>query len=85
MAERKLSRQIIGKVVVSKSGKRFGEVANLHFEARNGEILQIALKNATGYAEAMNLERSPGNEILIPYGSVIASGDFIVVAEEDFL
>ena len=76
---------LMSKIVVTKSGKRFGEVGNLTFEVRTGELIQIVLKNPTGYAESLDLERSPTNELLIPFSSVIAVGDFVVVAEEDIL
>ena len=34
--DKKFSKQLIGKTVISKSGKRFGEVGDLVFEARTG-------------------------------------------------
>ena len=79
------SRRLLGKVVVSKSGKRFGEVGDIDFEIRTGELISIILKNPTGYAEGLELERSKAGDFLIPYSSVIAYGDFVVVAEEDIL
>lgn len=83
--EKRISRQLIGKVVVTKTGKRFGEVSNLEFEHRTGELIQIVLRNPTGYCDGLDLERSKNNEPLLPFSSVIAIGDFIVVAEEDIL
>ncbi len=83
--EKNYSKQLLGKTVVTKSGKRFGEVGNISFEVRTGELMQIVLKNATTYTEALDLERDPNNSLLIPYSSVIAIGDFVVVSEEDIL
>lgn len=83
--EKRNSRQLLGRVVVSKTGKRFGEVGNLEFENRTGEILQIVLRGPTGYCEGLDLERSKNNEPLIPFSSVVAVGDFIVIAEEDII
>lgn len=83
--EKRITRQLIGKVVVTKTGKRFGEVSNLEFEQKTGELIQIVLKNPTGYCDGLDLERSKNNEPLLPFSSVIAIGDFIVVAEEDIL
>ncbi len=83
--EKRYSRQLMGKTVVTKTGKRFGEVDNLVFETRTGELLQVILKNPTGYAEGLSLERDPRGNILIPYSAVLAIGDFIVVAEEDII
>ncbi len=83
--DKRYSRHVIGKKVVSKSGKVFGEVSNLVFETRTGEILQIALKNATSYCEGLDLEKTKQGEVLLPYTAVVALGDFIVVAEEEII
>ena len=83
--ERRTSKQLIGKKVVSKTGKVFGEVNNIIFESRTGELLQLVLRNTTGYCEGLDLEKTKQNEVLLPYGSVVALGDFIVVAEEEII
>ena len=83
--EKRYARQLMGKTVVTKTGKRFGEVDNLTFEVRTGELLQLILRNATGYAEGLNLEKDGKGNFLIPYSSVMAIVDFIVVAEEDII
>lgn len=83
--EKRISKQFIGKRVVSKTGKVFGEVANLLFDTKTGEVLQIALKNTTGYCEGLDLEKSKEGEVLLPYGAVVAMQDFLVVAEEDII
>lgn len=83
--DKRYARQIIGKIVVTKSGKRFGEVSNISFETRTGELIHIILRNPTTYATEINLEKNEKNELTIPYSSVIAVGDFVVVAEEDII
>ncbi len=85
MDEKTTSKHIIGKKVVTKSGKVFGEVSNLIFETRTGEILQISLRNTTGYCEGLDLEKTKQGEVLVPYSAVVALGDFIVVAEEEII
>ncbi len=84
-AIRKHSKSLIGKMVVSKTGKRFGEVSNINFDVRTGELLQVQLKNPTGYCEGLDLERSKDGALLIPFSSVIAVGDFLVIAEEEII
>ncbi len=79
------SKKLIGKTVVSKSGKRFGEVGDIDFEIRTGELISIVLKGPTGYAEGLELERNKSNSLLIPFSSVVATGDFVVVSEEDII
>ena len=84
-ADKKYSRQIIGKTVVTKSGKRFGEVGSITFETRTGELIQIILRNPTTYAQALELEKDKNGNMMLPYSSVIAIGDFVVVSEEDII
>ena len=81
--DRKFSKQMIGKTVVSKTGKRFGEVGDIVFEVRSGELIHVILKNPTAYTERLDLEKGSGGELHVPFSAVIAMGDFIVVSEED--
>lgn len=83
--EKKFSKQLIGKIVVSKTGKKFGEVGDIIFETSSGELIHMVLANPTAYTEKLELEKTKENEILIPFSAVIAMGDFLVVAEEDIV
>lgn len=83
--EKKFSKQLIGKTVVSKTGKRFGEVGDLVFEAKSGELIHIILVNPTTYIEKLELEKTKEGSILVPFSAVIAVGDFVVLAEEDII
>lgn len=83
--DKKFSRQIIGKVVVSKSGKRFGEVADIVFETKTGELIHLVLANPTPYIKKLELERDSEGNILIPFSAVMAMGDFMVISEEDIV
>jgi sporulation protein YlmC with PRC-barrel domain len=83
--DKKFSKQIIGKTVVSKSGKRFGEVGDIVFETRSGELIHIILHNPTSYTEKMELEKNKEGRLLIPFSAVIAVGDFVVISEEDII
>ena len=83
--DKKFSRQLIGKTVVSKTGKRFGEVGDIIFETRSGELIHMMLTNPTSYTEKLELEKDKEGNILIPFSAVIAIGDFMVIAEEDII
>ena len=83
--EKSYSRELLGKTIVSKSGKKFGEVGDLIFEVGSGELIHLLLRAPTTYTDKMELEKSKEGEILIPFSAVIATGDFIVVAEEDII
>ena len=79
------SKELLGKTIVSKSGKKFGEVGDLIFEVGSGELIHLMLNNPTIYTERLELEKTKNGEILIPFSAVIATGDYIVVAEEDII
>ncbi len=83
--EKKLSKELLGKTVVSKTGKRYGEVGDIIFETRSGELIHLVLKNPTPYIEKLELEKDKNGNPLIPFSAVIAAGDFLVVSEEDII
>jgi len=83
MNEKRLSRELVGKLVVTKEGKRIGLIKDISFETRSGELIHIVVTSATPYATTLNIEKDKGGELLIPFSSIIAIGDFVVVGEED--
>ena len=85
MDDRKFSKQLIGKTVVSKSGKRFGEVGDIVFEVKSGELIHVVLKSPTQYTDKLELEKGKSGELLVPFSAVIAMGDFLVISEEDIV
>jgi sporulation protein YlmC with PRC-barrel domain len=82
--DKKPLKEIIGKLIVTKEGKRLGMVKDITFETRTGELLQIVVRDPTHYIKSLNLDTN-GKEVLIPYNTVIAIGDFVVVSEEDLI
>lgn len=83
--EKRFSKQLLGKTVVSKTGKKFGEVGDIVFESKSGELIHLVLSNPTQYTEKMDLEKSREGDLLVPFSAVIAMGDFMVIAEEDII
>ena len=79
------SRDLLGKTVVSKTGKRFGEVGDIIFETRSGELIHLLLSNPTAYIEKLDVEKDRFGNILVPFSAVIAVGDYLVVNEEDII
>ena len=55
--DKQFSKKIVGKTVVSKAGKRFGEVGDVIFETKSGELINLVLKNPTSYTEKLELEK----------------------------
>ncbi|MEM3126795.1 MAG: PRC-barrel domain-containing protein [Candidatus Woesearchaeota archaeon] len=83
--EKRASKSLIGKTVVSKTGKKFGELGDIIFEAKSGELIHLVLTNPTTYTEKLELEKDKDGNILIPFSAVIAVGDYLVVSEEDII
>lgn len=83
--DKRFAKDIIGKTVVSKTGKKFGEVGDVIFETRSGELIHLVLARPTSYTEKLELEKDKEGNILIPFSAVIAVGDFMVVSEEDII
>jgi len=83
--EKKPLRELLGKLVVTKEGKRLGFVKDITFETKSGELINLLVKDATPYTKNLNLERTNSNELLIPYSAIIAIGDFVIVSEEDLI
>jgi len=76
---------ILGKMVVTKEGKRLGFVKDVTFETTSGEIISLVVKDPTLYTKNLNLEKVGSNEVLVPYTSIIAIGDFVIISEEDLV
>lgn len=83
--EKILSKKLLDRVVVSKSGKKFGEVGDLVFDTKTGEIIDFTIINPTKYVKDVSLEKDTNGDYLVPFHAVIAIGDFVVVSEEDIL
>jgi len=77
--------EMIGKLVVTKEGKRLGLVKDVTFESKTGELIQLVVKEPTPYTKNLNLEATKDREILFPYNAIIAIGDFVVISEEDLV
>ncbi|MBI2112030.1 PRC-barrel domain-containing protein, partial [Candidatus Woesearchaeota archaeon] len=58
------SKELLGKTIISKSGKKFGEVGDLVFEVGSGELIHVLLKNPTVYADKLELEKTKEGGVL---------------------
>ncbi len=76
---------MIGKMIVTKEGKRLGFVKDITFETKSGELISLIVRDSTLYTKNLNLEKSSDGDYLVPYSSIIAIGDFIIVSEEDLI
>ena len=83
--EKKYAKALIGRTVISKTGKKYGVLGDIVFETRSGELIHMVLENPTSYTEKIELEKDKNGKKLIPFSAVIAIGDFVVVSEEDII
>jgi sporulation protein YlmC with PRC-barrel domain len=85
MDDKKPFKEIIGRTIVTRDGKRLGFVRDITFETKSGELINLILKEPTSYTKNLNLEKTNSNDLLVPYNSIIAIGDFVIVSEEDLI
>ena len=83
--DKKPLKEIVGRLVVTKEGKRLGIVKDVTFETKTGELIQLILKEPTPYTKNLNLDSTSGKEVMVPYNTIIAIGDFVVISEEDLM
>lgn len=76
---------LLGKMIITKEGKKLGFIKDITFETNSGELIHIVVKDPTIYTKNLNLERTKANELLIPCSAVIARGDYVIVSEEDLI
>ncbi len=81
---RKHSRTLIGKIVVSKEGRRFGDVGDIRFDPRTGELIDIIITRPTDYARQL-ISSDRAGTMRIPFSAVLSVGDFLIVSEEDIV
>lgn len=80
MDDRIRGKDIMGKTVVSKEGRKFGMVGDVTFDSATGELLKIVLANPTQYAKNLL-----GTDMNVPFSAVVSIGDFVIVSEEDLV
>lgn len=81
--DKRPSKELTERLVVTKEGKRLGFVKDITFETRSGELIHLVIASPTTHALTLNLEKDKSGNVLIPYSAILAVGDFVVVSEED--
>lgn len=80
MDDRIRGKDIMGKTVVSKEGRKFGMVGDVTFDSATGELLKVVMANPTQYAKNLL-----GPDLHVPFSAVVSIGDFVIVSEEDLV
>ncbi len=81
---RKHSRALIDKTIVSKEGRKFGNVGDIRFDPRTGELIDIIISKPTDYSRSLITTDKTG-VLRVPFSAVISVGDFLIVSEEDIV
>lgn len=79
-------KEIQSKTVVSEGGRMFGKVLDITADVTTGELINI-LVEPTKYivAHFEDLVRDRQGRLLLPFNSVTAVGDFVLVNEQDVI
>jgi sporulation protein YlmC with PRC-barrel domain len=73
------SGSIVGKEIVNIDGAVLGELENVIFEVQTGKLVDLMVKPDSGLNRSKY--REDGKFVLIPFSSVVAVKDYIVVDE----
>jgi sporulation protein YlmC with PRC-barrel domain len=73
------SGSIVGKEIVNIDGAVLGELENVIFEVQTGKLADLVVKPDSGLNRMKY--REDGKFVLIPFSSVVAVKDYIVVDE----
>ena len=86
MTESKVrGKQLLGKMIVGESGKRYGVVGDLSFIAESGELMNISVAEPTASIQELDLQKDSNGRFLVPFTAVKAVEDFVIVSEREII
>lgn len=68
-------KDLIGKPIISDSGRKFGAVGDVEFITESGELMNVKVVEAGS--------KTKSEDKRIPFSAVKSVGDFVVVSEKD--
>lgn len=77
--------ELLKKVVVSKSGKKFGELSDVLVDTRSGELIDLVIENPTKFAKSVASREDEMERVLLPFSAVSSVTDFVIVSEEEIV
>ncbi|HSB47361.1 MAG TPA: PRC-barrel domain-containing protein [Candidatus Bilamarchaeum sp.] len=78
MAKYLIARQLSGKKLVTNDGEDFGRLVDIEVNEVSGKIESLVVEPNPDSSSASKMKKDDGM-IHIPYESVLAVGDFIIV------
>ncbi|MDD5416837.1 MAG: PRC-barrel domain-containing protein [Candidatus Aenigmarchaeota archaeon] len=86
MAETKVRmKDLIGKLIVSEEGRKFGLVGDVIFITESGELMNIVLSEPTKQALDLQLSEDDRGRLLVPFSAVRSVRDFVIISEKDIV
>lgn len=77
-----IARQLSGKKVITNEGEDFGRLVDLNVNEVSGKIETLVLEPNPDSELASKMRKEDGM-VLIPYESVLAVGDFVIVEKRN--
>ncbi len=85
MAKYLLGRQISGRKIITNDGEDFGRVIDLAVNEVTGEIEYLVVDPNPDNPFEEKLERDEEGHLQIPYRSVVAVGDYVIIEKKVLL
>ncbi|MDO8553171.1 MAG: PRC-barrel domain-containing protein [Candidatus Micrarchaeota archaeon] len=77
-----IARQLSGKKVITNDGEDFGRLVDLNVNEVSGKIENLVVEPNPDSVLASKLRKEDGM-VLVPYESVLAVGDFVIVEKRN--
>ncbi|HLC68925.1 MAG TPA: PRC-barrel domain-containing protein [Candidatus Bilamarchaeaceae archaeon] len=82
MAKYLIARQLSGKMVVTNEGEEFGKLVDFNLNELTGKIEALVVEPSPDSNASTKMRREDGM-VLVPYDSVLAVSDFIIVEKRN--
>jgi len=68
-------KELLGKPIISDSGRKYGVVGDVEFITESGELMSVKIVESSA--------KGKGGDRKIPFSAVKSVGDFVVISEKD--
>lgn len=77
-----IARQLAGRKIITNEGEELGRLIDIEINEKNGRLETIIVEPNPDSEIARKLKKSDGN-IYLPYASVLAASDYIIVDKKN--
>lgn len=79
-----IARQLSGKKVITNEGEDFGKLVDVNINELTGKLETLTVEPNPDSALAGKMRKDDGM-VVIPYDSVLAVGDFVIVEKRNIV